>query len=86
MGGGVGGGGGCLGDGDVCVGGEEMVCFDEEGDEDFVVGGDLVEGLGEVVVFLVVESVEFGGVVDCYYGEVVVVFLLGFVSMVYVSG
>lgn len=86
MGGGAGGGGGCSGDGDVCAGGEETACSDEEGDEDFVVGGDLAEGLGEVVVPLAVEGAELGGVVDCYYGEAAAVFLSGFVSMVYVSG
>lgn len=37
---------------------------DEEGDEDFVVGGDLAEGLGEGVVLLLVEGVELLGVVD----------------------
>lgn len=50
--------------GDSGLRGKVAAFADEEGDEDFVVGGDLAEGLGEGVVLLLVEGVELLGVVD----------------------
>jgi hypothetical protein len=57
----------------VCVRGEKAALADQQGDEDLVVGRDLAQSLGNVVVAGLVEGVELLGVVDGDDGQAALV-------------